>query len=271
MKSSFLILCLAVLCAPASFATDFATQVMDATFKLFHQDSTATCVLVKREAPDAAVYLVTAAHVLEKTKGEKAILVLRKTLPDGSYERKDHSITIRTKDTPLWLRNEKQDVAVLKLAGDLPVPVAALTVSSLATEARLKESGVHICSPLFVMTYPQRFEANSAGLPVARQGIFASTPLIPIEKQATFLADYTTFAGDSGGPVFIESPAGRPLIVGIVLAQNHHDEKFKTEYEETLIHHPLNVGNVLHSQIVLDTVEAAAAKQSPPPGEETPK
>ena len=38
--------------AGTAFASDFATEVMDATFKFFDPDSTSTCFLVRREAPD---------------------------------------------------------------------------------------------------------------------------------------------------------------------------------------------------------------------------
>ena len=253
---AFAIILLSLLC-PAS-AADFATEMMDATFKFFHEDSTSTCFLVKREAPDNAVYLVTTAHTVERTKGETAILVLREAKPDGSYARHDYTITIRSGEKPLWVRHEKQDVAVLRLADPLPVPVTLLPEAALADEARLKASAVHICSPLFVLTYPQRFEANGAGFPVARQGIFASPPQLPVPTHPTFLADFTTFAGDSGGPVFADAGGGHPLVFGIVLAQNHHEDKMKSEYEDRVIRHPLGIGTVLHSQYVRETLAAAA-------------
>lgn len=169
----------ASLLAHVAAAADFATEMLDATFKLYHRDSTATCFFVRREAPDTGLYLVTAAHVLEKTKGETAIVVLRKAKDDGSFERLDHTIQIRREDKPLWMRDPKQDVAVLRLAESPQVAVVALPISVLANEDALKAAGVHICSPLFVLTFPQRIEANGAGFPVARQGIFASPPLLP--------------------------------------------------------------------------------------------
>ena len=260
-------------CGPAR-ASDFASEVMEATFKLFHPDSTSTCFLVRRDPPDAANYLVTTGHTLEKTKGETAVLVLREARPDGSYQRRDFTIHVRRGETPLWVRHAKQDVAVLRLDEPLPVPVPALPLSALADEARMKASGVHVCSPLYVLTYPQRFEANGAGFPVARQGIFASPPLLPLPAHPTFLADFTTFAGDSGGPAFIDSGDGHPLIVGITLAQHFFDVRVQSDYEDHLTHHPLGLGVILHPQYIREAIDAAKPCEEKEPErtlEESPK
>ncbi len=259
----FTVLFASILAAQPTVAADFATSVLDATFKLFHPDSTATCFFVRGEAPDTGLYLVTAAHALERTQGDTAIVVLRQPKEDGSFERLDHTIRIRRDGQPLWVRHDKQDIAVLQLSKLPPIAIAALPASVIADATRLKDAGVHVCSPLFVLTYPQRFEANGAGFPVARQGIFASPPLLPVRTHPTFLADFTTFPGDSGGPVFTADSDGHPLLVGIVLAQFHHDERVTTEYEERTIHHPLGLGTVLHARYLHDTLQAATTQNVP--------
>lgn len=258
MKQTILTLLIGIICSAVAPARDFATEMLDATFKLFHVNSTGTCILVRREPPDQSIYVVTAAHVLEGTKGDTAIVVLRERRADGSYQRRDHTVSIRRDGKPLWVRHATEDAAVLRLAEPLPVAVNALPLAAIADEAGLVATGIHICSPLFVLTYPERFEANEAGFAIARQGIIASHPFLPIQQHHTFYADFTTFAGDSGGPVFVAGTDDHPLLVGIVLAQSRHDEKVAMEYEERTIHHPLGLGTVLHARFVRDLIEQAA-------------
>ncbi|MFY7817709.1 MAG: S1 family peptidase [Akkermansiaceae bacterium] len=264
MKRIILIFLIGIFCRTNAAEGDFATTMLEATFKFFHVNSTGTCVLVRRAAPDQSLYLVTAAHVVERTKGDTAIIVLRERKADRFYQRRDHTIHIRRDGKPLWVRHDKEDVAVLKLEEKPPIPVGVLPMTSLADEAGLNATGLHICSSLFVLTYPQRFEANEAGFAVARHGMIASHPFMPIQRHHTFLAEFTTFAGDSGGPVFIAGKDGHPLLIGIVLAQSRHDERVKTEYEERTIHHPLGLGTILHAQFIRDTIEQAAKKGEKP-------
>ncbi len=196
--------------------------------------------------------------MLERTKGDPAVLVLREAQTDGAFKRRDHTIAIRQQGKRLWVKSKTDDAAVLKLREPLPCPVPALPANALADEAQIKSTGLHICSPLFVLTYPNRTESNPAGFPLARQGIIAAHPLLPIARQHTFMADFTTFAGDSGGPVFIAGTGGKPLVIGMALAQINQEENVTLEFEKRTLRHPLGLGKVLHAQFLGELVEQAA-------------
>ena len=258
MKTPLVATLLGILGCAVTCSADFATEMLEATFKFFDPTVTGTCFLVRRDAPDQALYLVTAAHMLEGTKADTATIVLRERAEDGTYKRRDHNVPIRRDGKTLWVRHAKDDTAVLRIADPLPVPAGSIPIHSIADESRLIASGLHICSPLFVLTYPKTFEANGAGFPVARQGIIASHPLVPVAHKHSFLADFTAFGGDSGGPAFVSDADGHPLVIGMVFAQFRHDEQVKLEYEERSIHYPLGLGEVLHAQFVRDTIEQAA-------------
>jgi hypothetical protein len=248
MNRRFFAALVAVLTTQGVAAADFATEVMDATFKLGKGPS-GTCFLMRREAPDTAVYLVTVAHAFDDNTEETAVLVFRKPTAEGTHERHEHPVLLRRGGKPLWARHKERDVAVLRIDEPLPASVAALPASALADEERLKTANIHVCSPLFIFGYPEGLEADAAGRPVARQAIFASSPLLPWKTHPTFLADYAAFQGDSGGPAFVLGAQGRPLVVGLVTEQH---------YYVTEVRKPLGVVKILHAQYIHETLEAAA-------------
>lgn len=81
---------------------------------------------------------------------------------------------------------------------------------------------------------------------------------MPVEPHRTFMADCSTYAGDSGGPVFITrqkgESAGQPLLVGMVVAQYRNDEKLKMLHEERLIRHRLSLGKVVQAEFIRQTI-----------------
>lgn len=262
-----------LLCAVPAFANceDYATRMTEATVKVFNRGSTATGFFV-RPPVDSGVgkkqlLLVTAGHVFQKMSGDKAIIVFRKAQADGTYTRFDREVKVRDGDKPLWTQNPDYDIAVLPM--DIPdkVVIAPISFDSLADEQTLKQSGIHIGSDLLVLGYPLRVEANGAGFPIARHGSIAGYPLWPVKKQVKFLIDFTTFAGDSGGPVFIADPREKdkgefapPLVLGIVLAQIRHDERLNTLNEEETVHYPMHLSEIIHAAFVRDTIEQLKKK-----------
>ena len=108
--------------------------------------------------------------------------------------------------------------------------------------------------------YPARLESNGAGFPIARNISIASFPLVPVERHRTFMADCSTFAGDSGGPVFVArtkgEEAGKPLVLGMVVAQYRNDEKVTMLHEERLMRHRLSLGKVVQAEFIRQTIAA---------------
>ena len=239
-------------------ASDFATPVAEATFHIANSDGGGTCFLVRRQAPDSALYLVTAAHVLEAMEKSPAAVPLRERRPDGSYQQTNYPIKLRCAGKRLWVRHAEQDVAVLRLSDPPPVPVPALSSTALADEARFGGAGLHLCSSVFVLTYPYALPQHGGGFPFARQAVLASYPLLPIERYPTYAASFTTFGGDSGGPVFLADRKGRPLLIGVVVGAFRQEEKVDMEFQKGTIYHPFGMGLVVHAQFIRELIEQAA-------------
>lgn len=242
---------LALFAVPAFVRGGFADDVANSTFKLDNSGSLATCFFVRRTTEDPALYLVTAAHVFADLDKDELLLVLRRSKPDGTSERCEHKLQVRREGRVLAVQHGKYDVSVMRITEELPVPVTALPLSAIADEAKLRAAGVALSSPLFVLGYPWGLEANAAGTPVLRQGIFASSPLLPFSERPYFMADYKAFPGDSGGPVFIRTADLQPLVVGLVYDENYYVDAKQTKIE-------LGIANILHAQFVRETIELAA-------------
>jgi hypothetical protein len=210
--------------------------MMRATFKLFNKDSTATCFLL-RDGGD--VFLVTAAHTVEKASGETSLLVLRDRDGD-TWKRRDEKVAIR-----------EADLAVLKL--ELEVPEEA----TLPVTAVKADGFPRFGDPVMLLTYPARVEANGAGFPIARRAIVASYPAEPMAEHPTFLLDATAWDGDSGGPVFADAGDGRPQVVGLVIERINHVENIKSDRETRKIETPMGLSKALGAKLILDTIRRA--------------
>ncbi len=265
--------CLAVAAVAGAADADYATRMVGATIKVFQKDSTGTGFLVappKGSRIEGCV-LVTARHILEKATGDEVLLVLRRARGDGTFERSDFPMRIRENGKPRWTSHPAEDCAAIAVTLPPNMAIDPIPFESLAVERDLLDLRLHVGTPALVLGYPTRFEANDAGFPVARQAGIASHPLTPVASNRTFLADFTTFAGDSGGPVFVaDSRSGaestRPLVIGMILAHYRHDEKVDTMFEERMIHHPLDLSRILHATHLREVVEAVGRPQLHPLG-----
>lgn len=270
----------ALICA-SSFAfaesapTDLDTQLVQATFRIQNPKSSATVFFLTREVADGNSkklqrILVTANHVLEKSEGDEATIFLRKKeTKDGedSWSKTPFKLKIRENGKALWTHPANLDVAVMSvtLPGDIEVP--ALPLDLLATDAALKKYEVHPGDTIKCVGYPHpnQFTPNEAWFPVVRHGCIASYPLVPTKKTRTFLADFNTFEGNSGGAIYLcecnrffdgKTQDGRVgLILGLLSSQHFLDEKFTHVYESGTFRQRLGLGVILHASAIREAID----------------
>jgi hypothetical protein len=228
------------------------TPTVKGTYRLEGRGSSATCFVVKvKESKPLA--LVTAAHVLIGVKDDFAAVVLRRW-DEGlaEYVRESRNVTIRTGDKPLWKQHPEHDVAVLELP-KFDVPVDAILVETLATADDFGQ--VEVGHLIRSIGYPHaaQFDPSEPGFPSVRLGCVASFPINPYKKHPTFLVDYNTFEGDSGGPVVVEHN-GSVRIVGLIGGQHLINEKYKLTYQEGHIRKRLGFAIVVNAQAITETL-----------------
>ena len=237
-------------------ADEAAEQLVLATYKLANDSSTATGTVYQREIAEDTTqrYVVTAAHVFEAMKGDSCTLVSRYQREDGLYMRKDIQIPVRHEGKPLWKKHASEDVAVLLLPDDLSVE--SLPFDCLATEEILQQ--VHVGDDICSAVYPERSEANPAGLPILRAGMIASHPLLPVKPHPMYLVDTNSWPGDSGGPVShktLRASNGTPLVIGIIRGmRNITDTVKESRFVEKKIHYPLGISEVLHATLAKEVI-----------------
>jgi hypothetical protein len=233
-----------------------AEKLVLATYKLANGSSTATGCVYRRETADGKSqrFVVTAGHVFEGMKGDTCHLVSRKLREDQTFAREEIEIRIRQDGKPAWKKHANHDIAVLCLPDS--VSVEALPLDCLATEEVLTQ--VHVGDSVRLAVFPERSEANAAGLPILRGGVLASHPLVPIKPHPAFLIDTSAWPGDSGGPVIhatLRSPNGGPLVIGIVRGmRNIVDTKKESRYVETKTTYPLGISEVLHAAFAREVI-----------------
>lgn len=237
-------------------ADDFHTDMMRATVKLRHDSSTAAGFVLRQSRPQdqggTRSVLITAAHVLEKTKGAETTLVYRVREGEGIYKKQTIPLAIRKDDKPLWTKHSTEDVAVMPVVIPDGADLSELSVDALANDDLLRQHKIHPGQTIACLGYPHKVEANEAGFPILRIGAIASYPLIPSMTNKTFLFSANTFEGDSGGPIY---HAETGLILGLMHGQHFLDEEMVLIYGTSKLRHRLGLGIVVQSASIRQTLE----------------
>jgi len=253
------------------------TILMRSTFKIQGENGyTGTAFILGKplkknlNKPRAFYVLITAAHVLENMKGDKATLFLRRKV-GNIYEKIPYPITIRDANKELWVKHPEADVAAMYVSLPNNIDLALLPIDWLADDETFRKHEIHPGDELLCLGYPLTFEANSAGFPILRSGKIASYPIIPAKEVKYILFDFEVFKGNSGGPVyFVQS--GRTIenrmlvgtiqfIAGLVSQEYLVPEKIKLLYEEQTRLHPLALAKIIHAQFIKETIGLLPEKE----------
>jgi hypothetical protein len=250
-------------------AEDLNTQMMHATFKLANDKSTATGFVLSRPANgnlhQTQFILVTAAHVLEQMAGDEATVLFRQKEAEGVYKKLPLKLAVRKGGKPLWTKHPSLDIAAMYVVPPDKADVPRLPLDLLATDAMLKQFEIHPGDVVQCLGYPHRMEANPAGFSILRSGAIASYPLLPTKTTRTFLMNYNSFEGDSGGPVYLaqtnrtlggkKPPAEVRLIVGLVLGHHLLNQEMKSLYETRQVRYRMGLAIVVHASCIRETID----------------
>ena len=261
-------------------AEDLDTQLMLATVKLSDPDASGTAFVLSRvpaKDPKASQFiLITAEHILSRTKSEEVGVVYHKKKADGGYEKAPAKLRVRQGGKALWTKHPTLDVAILPITPPAEVVLPAISVDLLATDADLQKFEVHPGDLVRCIGYPHpnQFEPSEAGFGVVRAGCIAGFPILPTRTTKTLLLDMNSFEGDSGAPVYLSDdhrlstgktePAGARLILGMMIGQHFLDEEFKMIYQTGKFRHRMGFAIVVHASAIKETIDLLSPKPGKP-------
>lgn len=256
--------------APVEDYVELNTLLMESTFRLQGPTSEDSVLigtafifdLPCEEDPKKAV-LVTAGHLLDSLRSDRALLGLRAQRWDGTWEERPWWIDIRHNGKPLWLRHEDVDVAALCVSLPRFADIPLRSTDFLADEGTFQRYQIHPGDELMCLGYSSVNGVHgTGGFPILRGGKIASYPLLPVRKVQTFRYDVEIFKGYSGGPVFysqigrfyggVSHPGEQIQFIAGLLTKQWFAEK-----EEK---HPLKVAEVIHAHFIKETVERLLEK-----------
>ena len=241
-------------------------RLIRATYRLDHPRTSGTGFVVTRSDPtdegSSETLLVTTAHAFEKMDGGKLMVGLREQGAEAEWSAAPLEVPIRQNGRTLWHRHPDLDVAVLPLPDTIEpesIPLEFLA-DARHWESMPPEPGALVRCVGF--PHAAQFKPSEAGFPLSRLGCVASYPVVPFERYPTFLVDYNTFEGDSGGPVYLEirgDKGSRVKVIGLVQAQHFIDERYELVYQKGQIRKRLGLAIIVNSQAILETIETMPA------------
>ena len=125
--------------------------------------------------------MVTAEHILSRTKGDEVTVVLHKRKPDGTYEKAPTKLRVRQAGKILWKKHPAADVAILPISPPAESVPAVVPIDLLASDADLERNEIHPGDSVHCLGFPHpnQFEPSEAGFGVVRSGCIAGYPLLP--------------------------------------------------------------------------------------------
>jgi hypothetical protein len=208
---------------------------------------------------------VTAAHVLQKIKGDIAALYFRRQLENGSWGAVPAPIKIREGGKPLWAQHGEADVAAMYIGVPEQAQPVFIAINMLANDDLLAKYNIHPGDVLDCLGYPFGFESPIGSFPILRSGKIASYPLLPTKTTLSFLLDFRVFPGNSGGPCYISFTGDRfyenaignmsfQFIMGLVSEEIKVTEKGKFQYSTFTQDTPLGLAKVIHASLIRETI-----------------
>jgi hypothetical protein len=157
---------------------------------------------IKGQTEKSSAVLVTAGHVLDGIGGDTATILLRRRSKEGAYSTSDYSFKIREKGSPLYVKHDTADVAVMYMnLPDEQLPISVLQPNFLADDAMVDQLEIHPGDEVLCLGFPL-FSNEPGGFPFLRGGRLASYPLTPMKTAQAWLYDALVYPGNSGGPVY---------------------------------------------------------------------
>lgn len=158
----------------------------------------------------SAVFLVTNKHVLVSAGRSRIMLYVSANLtapetPSGWGE----IVLVDGNNEPVWVADEIADIAVLQIdIGKFKKAGSNLDWLTDETDClRLEEMRQHQIiegESVYIVGFPGLLPETKRVCPVFREGVIARIEDTYLSRQEFFMVDANTFAGNSGGPVFLK-------------------------------------------------------------------